>query len=147
MSPEQVEARPLDSRSDIFSFGVILYEMLAGTRAFSGSSMPATLSAILKDQPELVPGEQRVNPDHRMAGSAGIDAEARQQDLLRGGSASRHVPGIEHQAPVPGLRQVARGDQAVMPSPRHDNVRALIHGANVPGTRPAAQAAAPANRS
>ena len=102
---------------------------------------------VIGDQPELVPGEQRVNPDQRMAGGAGIDAVARQQDLLRGGSASRHVPGIEHQAPVPGLRQVARGDQAVMPSPRHDNVRALIHGANVPGTRPAAQAAAPANRS
>jgi eukaryotic-like serine/threonine-protein kinase len=51
MSPEQVEARPLDGRSDIFSLGVVMYEMLAGRRAFNGVSTPSVLSAILRDEP------------------------------------------------------------------------------------------------
>jgi serine/threonine protein kinase len=51
MSPEQIEARPVDSRSDLFSLGAILYEMLTGVRAFSASSVAATLGAILKDDP------------------------------------------------------------------------------------------------
>jgi len=54
MSPEQVEARPVDHRSDIFAFGAIVYEMLTGRRAFSGTSVPATFGAILRDEPEEV---------------------------------------------------------------------------------------------
>ena len=54
MSPEQAEAKPLDSRSDIFSFGSVLYEMLTGRRAFSGASKIATLSSILTREPEPV---------------------------------------------------------------------------------------------
>ncbi|MEP6994878.1 MAG: serine/threonine-protein kinase, partial [Acidobacteriota bacterium] len=48
MSPEQVRGRPADPRSDIFSFGAILYEMLSGKRAFHGDSAADTMSAILK---------------------------------------------------------------------------------------------------
>src|SRR6476619_4452215 len=44
MSPEQAEGRKVDARSDIFSFGAILYEMLSGQRAFRGDSTPATLA-------------------------------------------------------------------------------------------------------
>jgi eukaryotic-like serine/threonine-protein kinase len=51
MAPEQVEARPVDARSDIFAFGAILYEMLTGRRAFSGGSTVATLSAVLRENP------------------------------------------------------------------------------------------------
>jgi serine/threonine protein kinase len=51
MSPEQAEGRPADARSDIFSFGAVLYEMLAGRRAFSGSSIASTLGAILHKTP------------------------------------------------------------------------------------------------
>ena len=51
MSPEQVHGRPADGRSDIFSLGAILYEMVAGRRAFAGDSAAATLSAILRDEP------------------------------------------------------------------------------------------------
>ncbi|MDQ2979075.1 MAG: serine/threonine protein kinase, partial [Acidobacteriota bacterium] len=47
MSPEQVRGRPADARSDIFSFGAILYEMLSGKRAFHGDSAADTMSAIL----------------------------------------------------------------------------------------------------
>lgn len=52
MSPEQVEGAPLDARSDIFSFGSMLYEMLTGRRAFTGKSTMDILSSILKDEPE-----------------------------------------------------------------------------------------------
>ncbi|MFN7937775.1 MAG: protein kinase [Bryobacteraceae bacterium] len=54
MSPEQAESKKLDARSDIFSFGVMLYEMLAGQRPFRGESMAATLSAILKEEPKPI---------------------------------------------------------------------------------------------
>lgn len=51
MSPEQVRGKAADHRSDIFSFGSILYEMLSGKRAFHGDSPADTMSAILKDDP------------------------------------------------------------------------------------------------
>src|SRR5688572_490156 len=54
MSPEQVRGRPADHRSDIFSLGVILYEMLSGERAFRGESAAETMAAIAqKDPPQL----------------------------------------------------------------------------------------------
>ena len=54
MSPEQVKGRPADPRSDIFSFGAVLYEMLAGRRAFRGESAAETMSAILKEEPAAI---------------------------------------------------------------------------------------------
>lgn len=51
MSPEQVDSRPADHRSDIFSFGAVLYEMLTGQRAFKGESAIDTMNAIRKETP------------------------------------------------------------------------------------------------
>jgi hypothetical protein len=52
MSPEQAEAKPVDARSDIFSFGAILYEMLSGQRAFPGDSKMSTLAAVITAEPK-----------------------------------------------------------------------------------------------
>ncbi len=51
MSPEQVRGKPADARSDLFSLGVVLYEMLSGKRAFQGESSAETMSAIVKEEP------------------------------------------------------------------------------------------------
>src|SRR5438128_5140321 len=62
-SPGQVGGRPADHRSDIFSLGAILYEMLSGRRAFHSQSAVETMSAILKeDPPDLSETNQRISP-------------------------------------------------------------------------------------
>ena len=53
MSPEQVRGLAVDHRSDIFSFGAVLYEMVAGRRAFQRETVAETMTAILKEEPEL----------------------------------------------------------------------------------------------
>ncbi|RPJ80221.1 MAG: serine/threonine-protein kinase, partial [Acidobacteria bacterium] len=60
MSPEQAQGREVDSRSDIFSFGAVLYEMVSGTRAFEGDSAALTLAAIIRDQPKAL---RDISPD------------------------------------------------------------------------------------
>jgi eukaryotic-like serine/threonine-protein kinase len=92
MAPEQLEAREVDARADLFAFGAVLYEMIAGKRAFDGAGGASVIAAILKDNPPpLSQGNARVppeldrilarmlakNPEDRYAGAAEIVAELR----------------------------------------------------------------------
>ena len=54
MSPEQAEGKVVDARTDIFSFGSVLYEMVTGQRAFQGDSPLSTLTAVLREDPKPV---------------------------------------------------------------------------------------------
>src|SRR5262249_32366067 len=58
MSPEQAEGKPVDARSDIFSFGALLYEMVTGKVAFRGDTIMSTLAAILRE--EVKPASQLI---------------------------------------------------------------------------------------
>jgi tRNA A-37 threonylcarbamoyl transferase component Bud32/tetratricopeptide (TPR) repeat protein/type II secretory pathway predicted ATPase ExeA len=90
MAPEQAEGLPLDARSDIFSFGAVLYEMLSGKRAFRGESTVAILKSLLRDEPAPldVPAElQRIvakclakKPKDRFATVAEVRAALEQID-------------------------------------------------------------------
>jgi Tol biopolymer transport system component len=62
MSPEQVRGKPLDARSDLFSFGAILYEMMSGRRAFAADTAADTMSAILREDPPDLPAEGGAGP-------------------------------------------------------------------------------------
>jgi serine/threonine-protein kinase len=55
MAPEQARGRPVDQRADVFAFGVVLYEMLAGERPFRGATGTDVMAAILKDEPAALP--------------------------------------------------------------------------------------------
>ncbi len=93
MSPEQVRGKPADKRSDLFSFGTILYEMLSGQRAFRGDTAADTITAILTKEPadlsqtnkNIHPGLDRIvrhclekNPEERFesARDVAFDLEA-----------------------------------------------------------------------
>jgi hypothetical protein len=62
MSPEQVEGKELDGRSDIFSLGAVLYEMVTGKRAFEGKSQLSVASAILEKEPETISAAKPMTP-------------------------------------------------------------------------------------
>ena len=62
MSPEQVEGKEVDGRSDIFSLGAVLYEMVTGNRAFEGKSQLSVASAILEKEPEPITSTKPLTP-------------------------------------------------------------------------------------
>ena len=82
MSPEQVEGKELDGRSDIFSLGAVLYEMLAGRRAFEGKSQLSVASAILEKEPAPISTIRPMTPpalDHAVRRCLAKEREKRWQ--------------------------------------------------------------------
>src|SRR3954453_18223426 len=109
MSPEQVQGKEADSRSDIFAFGAVLYEMATGKRAFDGKSQIGIASAILEKDPEPISSIQSFappalehivdralakNPDERWQSASDIKAE------LKWIAASGSQPGLAHATAV-----------------------------------------------
>jgi serine/threonine protein kinase/Tol biopolymer transport system component len=105
MSPEQVRGQTVDHRADIFAFGAILYEMLAGNRAFQKPTSPETMTAILNEDPpgisqvttNISPGLQRVvhrclekNPEQRFQSAS--DLAFALDALSEGSSAGAKLP-------------------------------------------------------
>ena len=109
MSPEQVQGKPADARSDIFSFGAVLYEMLAGRRAFKGESAADTMHAILRGDPPaldeaaegLPPALGRIvahclekSPDQRFQSARDIAFNLESVSTLSSGARSGAVPPV-----------------------------------------------------
>jgi serine/threonine-protein kinase len=105
MSPDQIEGKELDGRSDIFSLGAVLYEMLTGQRAFQGKSQLSVASAILEKDPEPISAQQPMTPpalDHAIRRCLAKDPDDRWQTardlelelkwIAEGGSQIRLAP-------------------------------------------------------
>jgi TolB-like protein len=82
MSPEQIEAKPIDHRTDLFSLGIILYELATGERPFHGDSSAGLMSSILKDHPEPV-GERRADLPGGVCRLIGQCLEKHQRDRIQ----------------------------------------------------------------
>src|SRR6185437_283936 len=80
MSPEQTEGKEVDARSDIFSFGALLFEMLTGEPAFQRDSNSATIAAILRDHPPPISrGRPGVPPELELLVERCLRKEASQR--------------------------------------------------------------------
>ena len=115
MSPEQVRGEPAEPRSDIFSLGCVLYEMLSGRRPFEGGTAPEVQAAILRDEPKSVADAGRVpsevsavvqrclekRPEHRFQSARDLAFALRQNRQTAGTRA------IESPAREPLTRRVA----------------------------------------
>jgi eukaryotic-like serine/threonine-protein kinase len=108
MSPEQVKGRPADQRSDLFSVGAILYEMLSGKRAFYRDSAAETMSAILKEEPPdlsatnqiVQPGLERIvrhclekNPEERFYSARDLAFDLESLSQVSGAAPAPHAEG------------------------------------------------------
>ena len=94
MAPEQLEGKETDARSDIFSFGAVLYEMLTGRRPFDGESQASIITAIMSSQPPAVSALQAVTPhalDRVVQRCLAKDPDARWQSAADLGAELRWV--------------------------------------------------------
>ncbi len=121
MSPEQVRGLPVDHRTDIFSFGAILYELLSGKKAFKRDTASDTIAAILKEEPqELTQSGRNVSPalDHIVKHCLEKDRENRFQSAKDVAFALS-----EASSPTTG---VTSGSFVVPPSPRRGPGKAVV---------------------
>jgi TolB-like protein/tetratricopeptide (TPR) repeat protein len=104
MSPEQAEGKPVDARSDIFSLGVIFYEMATGQRPFQGDTTISILSSILKDTPPTVTELNRSLPNHM----GRVVNRCLAKDPAR-----RYQHGLDLRNDLEGLREESDGSGAI----------------------------------
>ena len=100
MSPEQAEGKSVDVRSDVFSFGVVLYEILTGRRPFRGDSLASLQASILKDEPRFGENDAAITTDLKRIVSQCLEKNKE----ARYGSASEVLNDLEVAA-VPGERR------------------------------------------
>ncbi len=103
MSPEQARGKPLDKRTDIWSFGCVLYEMLTGKTAFSGATVMDVLSAILEHEPdwEAIPGATPLTVRYLLRRCLQKDPERRVRDIRDARIEIEEGPSISNEL-VPG---------------------------------------------
>lgn len=119
MSPEQAQGRPADTRSDVFSLGIVLYEMASGLRPFTGSDQMSILASILRDVP---PPCDRVNPAASTRLAAVIDR------CLEKDPARRYATAAELRDELVALRTWVRGDALTELTRIVDRIQGLEEG-------------------
>ena len=87
MSPEQIEGHEADARSDIFAFGIVLYELIAGRRPFGGKSQTSLIASILKEEPPPLNELEPTVP----AGLAGVVQTCLERDPEKRWQSAREV--------------------------------------------------------
>src|SRR4030067_1768243 len=114
MSPEQVESKPVDGRSDLFSLGIILYELSTGKRPFKGESLASVFNSIIKERPsqireiapsipdklsEIIMKCLEKSPDARFKTGREL-AEALRDCIKEGEPAEASIPGFEREEQI-----------------------------------------------
>ena len=130
MSPEQAKGKPVDKRADIWAFGAVLYEMLAGTRAFDGETLTDVLSAVVRAEPDWtrLPAGTPVNIRRALSRCLRKDTAMRLRDI---GDVAIELSEIDPIAiTVPSLSSIAR-EACRGSSPRvavlSDDRRLVVH--------------------
>jgi TolB-like protein len=122
MSPEQARGEPLDTRTDLFSFGSVLYEMATGRPAFTGNTAAVVFSAILEKEP-VAPGQlnaglppqlepilaKALEKDRMLRYQSAADLRADLERLRRDLSSGRSAPTVRRPALSPSGRRVTAG--------------------------------------
>jgi serine/threonine protein kinase len=106
MSPEQADGLPLDSRSDLFSLGAVLYEMVTGRRAFEGESTVSTLAAVLRSEPLPVSRVRADVPPALETAIVRLLAKERRARFSSAADVKRALESISVGSPAPAVHAV-----------------------------------------
>ncbi len=150
MAPEQASGKPVDRRADIWSFGVLLWEMLAGKRLFAGNSIGDILASVLRDDPDwtALPGstpptirrllQRCLEKDRRRRLQSIGDARLELEDALSGGTKALEQPSIRERgagwivAAVLSVAVIALGSSVLFNRTQPSPVRPVVRFAVAP---------------